>query len=317
MTSMQTARVARVDTPCDDVRLLTFDLGYQLSYEPGSHVDFHFLINGIAAKRSYSLIGNPDGSSLVRIAVRRVPDSRGGSAYMWQLPVGAEIACTLPKNGFPLSRRAVPRVLVAGGIGITPMVGMAERLLADEMAFDLVYAGRCIDSMPFVPELRERLGERLQVFDASRGEVVDFEAVLSKLAAEGELYVCGPIGMLDAARQAWAAAGRRPADLHFETFAAGGNYPNRRFRVSVPRLGMEVDVGPDATILETLEAAGADPLFNCRKGECGLCLATVEHCTGPLDHRDVFLSEHQKAENKQICICVSRLSEGTVVLDLP
>lgn len=317
MAIMQTARVAQINTPCDDVRLLTLDLGQRVAYEPGSHLDFHFDIDGAPAQRSYSLIGNPDGSTLVRIAVRRVPDSRGGSAHMWQLAVGAELGCTSPKNGFPLSRRSVPRILVAGGIGITPIIGMAERLMADGLAFQMVYAGRSSDSMPFVRELRERLGDKLHLFDASRGEVIDFANVLSELAVDGEMYVCGPIGMLNTARQAWAAGGRRPVDLHFETFAAGGSYPNRRFRVSVPRLGLDLEVGADATILETLEAAGVDPLFNCRKGECGLCLATVEDQTGLLDHRDVFLSEHQKAENKQLCICVSRLSEGTLVLNLP
>lgn len=317
MAKTTTARVLDVREVCEDVRLITVDFGERLLYEPGSHVDFHLPLPGRQATRSYSLIGNARGGTTAMIAVRKVADSRGGSAHMWTLGAGAELAVSPPKNGFPLGQRPVARLLVAGGIGITPLIGMAERLLADGMPFRFLYAGRSRKSMPFLDELRVRLGERLVIFDASRGEIPAFAHVLADFAADGEMYVCGPIGMLNAARDAWIAGGRRLADLRFETFAAGGDLPNKPFQVSVPRLGVCVDVAPDTTILQALEVAGVDPLFNCRKGECGLCIAEVQHAGGAVDHRDVFLSKHQQQENKQICICVSRLSEGRLVLDLP
>ncbi|MCA8095382.1 PDR/VanB family oxidoreductase [Burkholderia anthina] len=317
MKYVQAVYVTRVEQVCDDVRLIELDFGAPLAFEPGSHVDVLCQLESGTQSRSYSLIGTQNGGSKGLIAVRRVEASRGGSAFMWRLREGDALRIDGPHNAFPLSTHAVPRILVAGGIGITPIVGMVEQLLAARAEFRLVYAGRNRKSMPFLNQLEKRLGRAIEIYDASLDEVVSFESLLDGLDRDAEMYVCGPVGMLTAARNAWVADGRRSADLRFESFANGGAYPNRPFTLKVPRLGIEVGVGANETVLDALEAAGADPLFNCRKGECGLCAVRVVQSTGEIDHRDVFLSDEQKRAGVKMCACVSRVNGGSLTVDLP
>ncbi len=115
----------------------------------------------------------------------------------------------------------------------------------------------------------------------------------------------------------WDNSTRRRSDLRLESFANGGAYPNRPFRLKIPRLGLEVNIGTDETVLDVLEAAGADPLFNCRKGECGLCAVDFLGYSGELDHRDVFFSDEKKKEGVKLCACVSRISGESLTIDLP
>ena len=132
----------------------------------------------------------------------------------------------------------------------------------------------------------------------------------------GELFVCGPIGLLEAAKRAWARSGRPVGDLHFETFGSSGRYATEPFRVEIPRLGRTIEVPRNRTMLETLEAEGIDMIFDCRRGECGLCALTILSTDGVVDHRDVFFSDAQKAANAKMCTCVSRISGGSVTIDV-
>ncbi|AJG22300.1 Flavodoxin reductases (ferredoxin-NADPH reductases) family 1 [Cupriavidus basilensis] len=211
----------------------------------------------------------------------------------------------------------MPKLLIAGGIGITPLVSMVEQLDADDSDFRLLYAGRSRETMPFLNELGERLGDRLTIYDEGAGRVLDIAVTIGSLRRDAELYVCGPLGMLNAARAAWENDGRDSADLRFETFANSGSLPTTAFRVSVPRLKLDLDVGPDQTLLEVLEAVGADPLYGCRKGECGLCAVEVLDLDGTIDHRDIFFSDEQKRSRQKLCACVSRISGRCVTIDLP
>lgn len=319
MTRKYVARLKAFRDICSDVRLFEFTAAeFPSSTAPlGSHIDVWCGSEARDHVRSYSLIGSGLPPDSFLIAVRKVPDSRGGSAFMWNLSVGDTLLVSGPLDEFSLSERPVPKVLVAGGIGITPLVGMAERLAADEAEFRLVFAGRSRESMPFLANLESRLGTRISVFDASAGETLDMSAMVQGLPRNAEMYVCGPIGMLNAARSAWEANGRAMSDLRFETFANSGNLPNTAFRVSVPRLQLEVEVGSDQTLLDALEAAGADPLFNCRRGECGLCAVEILDVDGEIDHRDVFFSDHEKAACGKLCACVSRVSGRHVTIELP
>ncbi|WP_028224387.1 PDR/VanB family oxidoreductase [Paraburkholderia ferrariae] len=313
----QSVRIGRIENVCEDVRLFELDFGGPFTFQPGSHIDVRCRVGEGIQSRSYSLIGLANGGSKGLIAVRRVEPSRGGSAFMWRLSEGDELEIDGPHNAFPLSAHVVPRVFVAGGIGITPIVGMVEASLAAGSRFRLVYAGRDRASMPFLDRIEERLGGALEVYDASKGDIVSFDQLLNDLDPSAEMYVCGPIGMLTAARHSWESSTRRRGDLRFESFANGGAYPNRSFTLKVPRLGLEVNIGADETVLDALEAAGADPLFNCRKGECGLCAIAVLGYSGELDHRDVFFSDEQKKEGEKLCACVSRICGESLTIDLP
>ncbi|TWB20496.1 vanillate demethylase subunit B [Nitrospirillum amazonense] len=284
------------------------------AYGPGSHIQVQVLIGGRPDVRHYSLVGEP-GDGILRIAVKRLPDSRGGSAYMWGLTPGARLTISAPLNHFQLSAGRPDHLLIAGGIGITPILAMARALVRRDAAVRLLYAARRAMDLAFAEELRTLLGDRLQVFLDAEGQAIDFRAELARVAPGGEVYICGPAPMMAVARQAWAALGRPPSDFRLETFGAGGAAPAQPFIARVPRLNLTVTVRPDQTLLSALREAGADLMYDCRRGECGLCaLDVVDVAGGTLDHRDVFLSDRQKAEGRQMCVCVSRAT-GTVTLD--
>jgi vanillate O-demethylase ferredoxin subunit len=186
--------------------------------------------------RSYSIVG-PCTDGLYRIAVKLLKDTRGGSAYMWSLTPGAHITISAPGNHFELSRGQPEYLLLAGGIGITPIFTMALALAQAEANFRLLYACRRHQDLALVDELRERIGDRLQVFISENGATVDLAAEIARLAPDGELYVCGPIGMLEAAKRHWQQSGRPVDKLRFETFGNSGRFASVPFKVKIPRFG--------------------------------------------------------------------------------
>jgi vanillate O-demethylase ferredoxin subunit len=161
--------------------------------------------------------------------------------------------------------------------------------------------------MAFVDELVAEHGDRLDLRIDDEGGSLDVAELVAGVPDGGELYVCGPTPMLDAIKTAWAQAGRRPADLRFETFGSSGRFAPEAFTVRIPRLGLETLVPHDVSMLEALEACGADMMFDCRRGECGLCEVKVLDVDGVIDHRDVFLSDEQHRAGDRLQCCVSRV----------
>ena len=269
--------------------------------------------------RHYSLVGLPAESAArgtYRIAVKRLEPGRGGSRHLWSLAVGAELAVGAPANHFELSASAPQYLLVAGGIGVTPLVSMARTLAARGAALRMCYAARSADELAYRDELADALGARLAVFTGESGERVDLDAEIAALAPGGQLYVCGPIVLLDAAREAWERSGRAIGDLRFETFGNTGRHAAVPFWVELAdRGGQRIEVPADRSLLDVLEDAGIAALSDCRRGECGLCTLQIVRTDGVVDHRDVFLSARQKAANERFCTCVSRVSGGGIVLD--
>lgn len=281
-------------------------------WTPGSHIDVTVLVEGRPSVRSYSLVGTVDPSAY-RIAVKRVPESRGGSRYLWTLAPGARLSISEPKNFFELRREAPEYLLLAGGIGVTPLVSMARALGVAQAAVRMIYVAHSEAEFAFRAELEAALGSRLTTIVGRDG--LDPAREIARLLPAAEAYVCGPIGLIEAAQAAWAAAGRPRALLRFETFGSSGHAPAQPFWVRLPRHGVEITVPPQATLLEALEAAGVDVLSDCKRGECGLCVLDVLELQGEIDHRDVFLSEAERRENRKLCACVSRAVNGGVVLD--
>ena len=283
---------------------------------PGGHFNIMVHINGRPDVRNYSAIGlGTDG--IYRIAVKRLPNSRGGSAYMWSLAPGARLTMSTPGNRFELSRGRPDYLLLAGGIGITPIFTMALALAETQANFRLLYAARRQQDLALADELRNRIGNRLQVFLSAEGRRVDIAAEIARLAPDGEFYVCGPIGMLEDAKREWQRSGRPVDQLRFETFGNSGRFASEPFKVKIPRLGLEIDVPLNQTMLETLEGAGVDMMFDCRRGECGLCALPILKTDGIVDHRDVFFSDEEKAANTKLCTCVSRVIGGSITIDTP
>lgn len=284
-----------------------------LPHEPGAHLQVQLLIDGRVHTRSYSLIGEGrDGG--YRIAVKQLPQGRGGSMAMWRLGVGERLRISEPQNHFPLDAEPGAVLLVAGGIGVTPMVSMAQSLARRGPWLRMVYAARAPSELAYRTELQRALGERLQCVVRSQGESLDLGAEISALPEGGQMFVCGPVTLLDAARRAWRDAGRPIADLRYETFGSSGRFAPQAFRVRVPRHGLDFTVGADTSLLDALEQQGVQAMHDCRRGECGLCAVDVLALNGEIDHRDVFLSDAEKESGRRICVCVSRVV-GEITLD--
>ena len=311
------ARVAgtRELTPTVREFLIRPDAGTASAYDPGAHLQVQVLAGGRMQTRSYSLVGEPGGDGW-RIAVKRLDDGRGGSLAMWKLAVGDRLLVSEPQSHFSLDLAAPAYLVVAGGIGITPLVFMAQRLAAlaqrSGAAVRMLYGARSREELAYVAELQAALGERLVTHLGAAS--IDFAAEIAQLPTGAQVYTCGPVPMLEAVKRAWGEAGRPLSDLRFETFGSSGRLPTQAFRLKVPRHDLEIEVPASSTLLEALEQAGVQTLWDCRRGECGLCAMDVVSVDGEIDHRDVFLGEHEKRSNTRICACVSR-AVGTLTID--
>ncbi len=309
------AQIVAAETIAGDVRLLRIrpERGF-VPCQPGSHLDLAVSIGGLERTRSYSVVDDREGAWT--IAVRRLDSGRGGSRHMAMLQQGDAIRVTAPKNHFQLSPASPEYLLIAGGIGITPILSMARALAGQTVRVPnvrMLYAGRAAEAMPFVPDVERLLGERLKLYFENQGQRIDFSSAFATLHPEGEVYICGPAAMLGAARAAWAASGRSPALLRFETFGSGGAREAEAFSVHVRDHNRTIEVPRDTSLFDALAKAGIDLAHDCLRGECGLCTIDVVG-EADLDHRCVFLSDEQRREGHKICACVSRAA-GEITID--
>jgi vanillate monooxygenase ferredoxin subunit len=277
---------------------------------PGSHLDVRVrLSDGATDVRSYSVVESDPSGRLVTLTVQRAEHSRGGSAYLHRLEVGDEIEATGPLQDFPLVLGADSYTLLAGGIGVTALVAAARTLARLGADYRVVYVGRSRSTMAYLEVLATEHGDRLRLHIDDEGTALDVPGLVRETAAtpgRPELLMCGPVRLMDAVRRAWVQAGLSSVDLRFETFGNSGWYDAEPFAVSVPDLGITTTVTADQTMLDALSEAGAELMWDCRKGECGLCTLAVTGLEGKLDHRDVFLSDAQKQAGDLVCACVAR-----------
>jgi dimethylamine monooxygenase subunit B len=275
------------------------------NYAIGSHVNVGVLIDGRPETRCYSLVGgfNPDG---YRIAVRRAPDSRGGSNYMWTLKPGARIEISSPASLLEIDWSKDSYCLIAGGIGITPILGVAGALMRRNAEVKLHYAVKSRADAAFLDELSDLLGDRLIVHAGDEGERINLDDTFARLPPNASTIICGPMRLLEAARRGWASAGRPSADLRYETFGSSGLLATESFRIRIDNCSREIIVPENKSMLDVLNEAGFEVMSDCQRGECGVCAIDVISVDGQIDHRDVFFSDHQKKANGKICPCVSR-----------
>ncbi|MGY4569606.1 PDR/VanB family oxidoreductase [Bradyrhizobium sp. USDA 3256] len=281
-------------------------------FTAGSHIDLH-LPNGMI--RSYSLVNDQCERHRYVIAVNKDAGSRGGSSFVHDaVRVGDIIAISGPRNNFALQEEAEYSVLIAGGIGITPLLSMIRRLEALGCRWDLFYAARTRAAAAFLNELGTYRSRVHVDFDDERsGRVFDLPAIVRNAPAHAHLYCCGPLPMLEAFE---AATADRLADrVHVEYFKAreapateGG------FDVKLTRSNRTIAVEAGKTILDALLDAGIAANYACTEGVCGTCETRV--LEGIPDHRDQFLSEEEQAANKSVMICCSGAKSRTLVLDL-
>jgi ferredoxin-NADP reductase len=288
------------------------------SWTAGAHVDLH-LQSGDT--RSYSLINtspNPSATqnpTSYRFGVRLEEKSRGGSLFVHGLRVGDVVTVSPPKNHFPIVSLDGETVLLAGGIGITPIVSMAAELSALGKPYRLIYAGRTREQLGFLSEIEALCGSRLMVHCDDREGGLKIAELMTSLGESSSLYICGPTTMIEAAITSASALGWSKGRLQFEVFNAPTPVSgDSSFEVVLARSGKHVTVQQEQTILDALIAAGEAPNFDCKRGDCGMCQVNV--LKGVPDHRDFYMSAEERASNKLIQICISRSITPVLVLDI-
>lgn len=286
-------------------------------FSAGAHIDVH-LPGGFV--RQYSLCGSPACRDRYEIAVLRDGQGRGGSmAIHDEVRQGDLIRIGAPRNQFPLDEEADRHLLLAGGIGVTPILSMAEHLSGAGNAFEMHYCTRSSERTAFVERLegcayRDRL--QFHFDDADPDQAFDLAAVIAGAPAQTHLYVCGPRGFMEAVLAEARAQGWDERRLHYEFFSgtprdAAADTP---FTVRIASSGASVDVPPGCTVVEALARHGVEVLTSCEQGICGTCRTRV--LQGQPDHRDTYLTDDEKAAGEYFMPCCSRAQSRILVLDL-
>jgi ferredoxin-NADP reductase len=285
------------------------------AFQAGSHIDLH-LPNSLV--RSYSLCNPSSERGRYVVGVLHDRASRGGSRYVHQqLRVGSTIAISAPRNNFALHEDAPRSVLVSGGIGVTPIWCMVQRLVALGRPVELLYCARTRKEAAFIQAI-EALSDQVKVhwhFNDERNGPPDLAVLLAGRGADTHYYCCGPTPMLDAFEKSCEQLGY--ANAHIERFAAAPvdtRVAATSFQVVCRKSALTVEVPPGKSILDSLIDAGLSPEHSCKEGVCGACETGV--LDGEVEHHDGILTKAERAANATMMICVSRCKRGPLVLDI-
>ncbi|BAU96749.1 ferredoxin reductase [Corynebacterium suranareeae] len=280
-------------------------------YVPGAHIDVE---GPTAVTRQYSLCGRPDGDNAYVVAVKREPSSRGGSEALHQLKVGDRLKISEPRNLIEIAEDAQHHILIAGGIGITPMHSMARYMDVRNISFELHYFASSEEEAAFLPILREKCPEKLHAhLGISRDQQTEVLKKLVSNAPDGShAYLCGPDGFMDKVTEI-LSTGFSSDEIHSENFHAAeiDNSGNTSFTVELE--GEEYDIPTNRSIVEVLNENGAGIDTSCEEGICGTCIMTV--LEGVPEHRDNVLTPSEREANETMAVCVSRTKEPKLVLD--
>lgn len=315
-------KVLKAEAPAPGIRSLALaaaDGGSLPGYTAGSHIRVR-LPDG--DERHYSLINSDPAADVTaapetyRLGIRLEDGSKGGSKFMHGLAEGDTLTASEPKNDFKLVENPAPAILIAGGIGVTPIISMAAELKRKGRPFEFHYTGRSRPLMAFVEDIEQACGDALTVYcDDEAERCIDLGKLIGAASTDSHIYVCGPRGMIEAVREIAHGRGFAKDHVHFELFEApehqGGD---TAFEVEVKSTGEVFTIPPDKSIIEVLEAEGVDLTYDCQRGDCGICQTGV--LEGVPDHRDVILTEDERAANDVMQICVSRARSAKLVLDL-
>lgn len=314
MVSVKIRTVSEVANRIRLYELVPLESGSLLpAFTAGAHIAVKLSIG----ERQYSLCNDPCERHRYVIAVQREDAGRGGSVEVHRtFHVGDVIEIRDPVNHFELSDHGVPKILIAGGIGITPILSMARSLTHAGKEFSIAYLSRAPEDAAFLEELailRDRgINVTIHNDSVAGGRLFDLRRLLAN-ASGSEVYCCGPAGLMTAV--ASCAAHLPSADVHFEHFSASTELhkdEDRAFEVVLGRSGKRLSVSPDRTILDVLLEARCDVDFSCEEGTCGTCITRM--LAGEADHRDIVLSEEERKTH--ILVCCSRSRTPSLTLDL-
>lgn len=287
------------------------------AFEAGAHLALHLPVDGAPLVRHYSLCNTPGERTHYRIGVGLDRNSRGGSRWVHErLRPGQRLRIDGPHNHFRLGEQAPHYALLAGGIGVTPIVAMARRLAVLGKPVRLLYAVRSRPAAAFLDVLQSLVPDLTLHVDDERGAPPELAGWLAALPQDSGCYCCGPAPMLDAFERACRNLGL--ADAHVERFAAPAAPAEAASGpdcvVTCERSGRDVVVPAGTSVLQALLAAGIDKPFSCQEGVCGTCETRV--LRGEVEHRDGVLSEAERREGRVMMVCVSRPRGTRLTLDL-
>lgn len=287
-------------------------------YQPGAHIELT-LPSGL--RRQYSLCQLATTGLSYRIAVLKDPHSRGGSKELHGMKIGDRIQSGRPQNHFLLKNPRKPVLLLAAGIGVTPLIPMAQMLQQFGTDFSFVYAAKSPRKAAFYSQLNQSsFSHRLQFhFSEQTGHRLNITAILNAQPDKRAIYVCGPVSFIEEVMSQARKLGWPEESLHREYFQGQrsiemDNAPREAFQVKVASTGQIVDVDPGLSITQALEMNGVDIPISCEEGWCGTCMTRV--IEGVPDHRDTFLSNDERNQSRLIMPCCSRSRSDLLVLDI-
>lgn len=303
-------------------RIRSFELrnpdGNELpAFEAGAHLVVPVrLADGSISSRHYSICSDPARKDIYEIAVLLDENGAGGSMSVHgQFTLGLCLRCSLPQNNFKLHDHDSPAILIAGGIGITPIKAMAHTLQAQQRDFQIHYAVRNNREAAYLEQLKQVFGDQLTVYPSENGRRLDPGALLASSPSTAVFYVCGPARLIDAVTTAAQSQAIDPDRIRLERFAAAvTTEPDRPVEIELRRSNKIIQVAAKQSILDAVREAGVDALHDCRVGNCGACAVKV--LEGIPEHRDVALTKAERERAGLMCICVSRAQSERLVLDL-
>ena len=315
----QELEVVAVEDVAQDTRSFVFAApagadGRLPPFEAGAHIDVRSR-EGLV--RQYSLCGSPSDQACYRVAIKRESEGRGGSkALHEELQTGSRVSIGAPRNNFPLLPDAREYTLVAGGIGVTPLLAMAHTLADQGKRFALHIFAHSRSQLPFADSL-----EALPFYDCiflhlGEGPNKDFASLVGRWQEGRVLYLCGPTGFMSAVIDAGRTQAWPDQSMHSETFVAREieDSHNRPFEVELAKSGRTLQIGADEYLIDVLNANDCGVPCSCTQGICGSCLTPV--LDGIPEHRDAILTDEERARGDQMCVCVGRAKGDRLVLDI-
>lgn len=303
---LRVTQKAHIATDIVRVRMEAQDKSILPSFEPGAHIE----INVAGFKRQYSLTSSPENYLYYEICVLRTENSRGGSAYIHtNLDVNDLIEISVPINSFPLNLTAEESVFIAGGIGITPFITMVNTLKKMGKPFELHYVARCVSR--FLPI--NNYSEKIFLYN-SRNEkhAMHVEQLLKGINRSAQIYVCGPLRLIEDVLNTTNKLGWSMQNVHFESFGATSKKADKTIAVKLMQSGISIEVNPGTSILNALLENNIWMPYECLRGECASC--AVEVISGEIDHRDLCLTDEQRKHT--MCPCVSWANSKNISINL-
>ena len=294
------------------IRIARADGAMLPAYTAGAHVEVSLPLQNGPAQRKYSLVSDPADLGFYEIAVKRNPNGRGGSAYLHdQVLVGDTLDISAPATEFSLADNAVRHIFIAGGIGITPLLGMAQNAERQAWPYALHYSAAEQQAMAFHAQVSALSGAHTHFSRVQPASRLDIAAILGAHRDEAgvHVYVCGPAGLIDEVRWCAESLGYPARHIHFESFGPAWAPSDGTVQLMLGESGIALSVEPGVTLLDAMEEAGAWIPSECKRGECGACITS--YSGGVPLHRDSCLTQEQRAHS--FCPCVSWAEAETVL----